>query len=1018
MNTLPLRVKLGNLSAQQALQAVHEGLGQLLAHEQASLSEAIQASGLPATEPLFSTLLNFRHSAGNSDGLAHHWPGLQVLEVSESATFVIDLAVDDEGDALGLSVEVDGRLDPGLPCRLMRDALAQLLQSLPQPRRPMLATPLLTGGEVSIGPAGVASATPPALHGAALFHEAARRHPQAPAVCDGERRLSYEELARAVEQRAEQLARALAPWAAELAAGREPVIGLALPRSVEVVIWLLALHRAGVAALPMDADLPRARLELMLQDAQALAVVCDPAETGWSLPAWHTLPTGDQPPLRRQPAPGDIAYIIYTSGSTGRPKGVAVAHTALTHLSAARQVQDPLGPGDVVLATSSIGFDIAMGQLLLPLYQGACVVVSPPLPSLDAQALAALLHQHRVTHVDGVPSFYELLLQTEPVPSLKSATLGGERITPQLVRRLRAAWPAVRLLNVYGPTEATIDGTAWMLEPHVELAADAPQVPIGQAMPNYRAYVLDAHWQPVGPGAAGELWLGGPCVARGYLAQPRLTAERFLPDPWGAPGSRMYRTGDRVLRQPDGQLVYLGRRDAQVKLRGQRIELAEIEQHLLGLPAVRRVALRVHRVEGGPEHLLAYLEGEPCSNEALRRHCLASLPASMCPSGFVWLEAMPLTPNGKLDLAALPVPEAGLLRGSSAPLQPPRTELERRLHALWLAVLGPIELGVDDHFWDVGGHSLALLRLQASLAPALGRSLPLRALFEHSTIAAQAAALDAPSDAAVDAEGLLPLRRAEAGNQQPAWFAIYPYGGTSLCYTELARALPPGPAVWGLQAPGLEPGEQALDSLPALARHAIAQMRRVQPSGSLHLLGFSLGGLIGLEIMRQLEARGEAPTRLALLDSPLPGLPGDPLGDDDEAGLIADVARGLVPPGADGRWPDTLAGLHQALSAALPEPSMLGLDDTRRLLDVSRGMLAAARAFQPTWRPGPQQHLVQVQAADDPRGSVDWQAWLGRALPTLRLPARHESLLEAATARTLGPWLGTRITPSGDLPHA
>ncbi|WP_170316789.1 non-ribosomal peptide synthetase [Acrocarpospora corrugata] len=563
----------------------------------------------------------------------------------------------------------------------------------------------------------------------AMFTAQVLAAPDALALVCGPDRLTYAELDRRVTD-----------LAARIPAGRGDLVAIQLPRSTELLVALLAVQRAGAAYVPLDPEYPPARLAFVLDDsgAQPLAPQSEPAapplapQTAQRL-ATRAVPTA--PPLapraeatapKSPPSPEDPAYVLYTSGSTGLPKGVTVPHSALANLLAAMAAHLGSGPGDVWLAATSLSFDISALELYLPLVSGGTVVLAE---SNDAPGLARLIRAECVTHAQATPSGWRALLDTGFRDPALVALAGGEALPAALARELR---PRVgRLVNVYGPTETTIWSTAW------EVPADPGEIRIGSPIGGTRCYVVGEHLDPLPIGVPGELLIGGCGVALGYHGRPALTADRFVPDPYGPPGARLYRTGDTVRRRPDGTLEFIGRADNQIKLRGHRIELGEIESVLETVPGVRQAVAAVHG-----EILVAYVVPPPGDQDELRRRLAERLPEYMIPALFAGLDALPLTANGKVDRRALPAPDG--LPGAGRPAYvAPRTDAEELVAEVWSDVLGPGDpIGVHDDFFRIGGHSLMTVRVSVRLAAITGIELPLRTLFARRTVADVATALE------------------------------------------------------------------------------------------------------------------------------------------------------------------------------------------------------------------------------------------------------------------------------------
>ncbi|QNM97394.1 non-ribosomal peptide synthetase [Chitinimonas koreensis] len=730
INTLPLRFDVDGRPVEQAVRDMQALLAELLRHEHASLALAQRCSALPAQAPLFAALLNYRQ------GEAAPEAGIELLAGRARAGYPLTLSVDDLGDAIELTVQAAAPLAPQRVGGFVQAALAALLQALRQaPAGPLDAIDVLPAAERQALQADWDATAMPAaarpVH--RLFEAQAARTPDAPAIDDGERCLSYAEL----NARANRLARRLRAHGV----GPERLAALAVDRSIEMMVGLLAILKAGGAYLPLDPAYPPERLARMLDQAGPVCLLA-PEALAARLPATG-LPRLDAAVVPDE-ADGNLdgaddaaalAYVIYTSGSTGVPKGVMVEHRQLanlwTALEAAIYRRHPACRR--VGVNAPLAFDSAVKQWL-QLLSGRTLVLVPAEVRLDGAALRDFAAEQRIDALDCTPSQLGLLLdaglgRAAGAPAVLLA--GGEPIGPALWQRL-AGLPATASYNVYGPTECTVDSTA------ARVAADEPPH-IGRAVANARVYLLDAQRRPVPVGTAGEIHIGGAGVARGYLGQPALTAERFLADPFGPPGARMYRTGDLARRLPGGALEYLGRNDFQLKIRGFRIEPGEIEARLAEVAGVREVAVLAREdAVPGDLRLVAYFTGAATA-EALRRHAAGQLPPYMAPAAYVRLDAFPLTPNGKLDRRALPAPDgAAYARRDHAA---PQGETETALAALWAELLGLDRVGRHDNFFELGGHSLLAVSLIARMRQA-GLPADVQALFTAPTLAELAARIE------------------------------------------------------------------------------------------------------------------------------------------------------------------------------------------------------------------------------------------------------------------------------------
>ncbi|MFJ6902841.1 amino acid adenylation domain-containing protein [Streptomyces griseoluteus] len=603
------------------------------------------------------------------------------------------------------------------------------------------------------------------------FAAQARRTPEAPAVVAGAHTLSYRELA----EGAGELAGALSGWGV----GAEDGVGVLVDRSAAVVTATLGAVGAGAAYVPMDAAWPAGRLDRVAGTARVRALVVDAAnaDADWVTERAAALPVlvvdergallrgaPERPGTPRAVERGDrLAYVMFTSGSTGLPKGVGVTHDDVLALAADSAWRE--GVSDAVLMHSAYVFDASTFEIWVPLLNGGRVVVAPP-GGLEPRVLRETTRRYGVTALFLTTSLFNLVADTDPAAfaGLRLVSTGGEAAAPGLAQRVAEAAPGTRVLNVYGPTETTTFATR-----HQVTAGTSGVPPIGRPLDGMNAYVLDDRLRPVPPGVVGELYVSGRGVARGYLGRARLTATRFVADPYDADGARMYRTGDLARWTAGGDIEYAGRVDGQVKLRGFRIEPAEIENTLLTDPAVRSARVLVREDVPGDPRLVGYVVPEPgtaTDAAALARTVGRALPAYMVPSAFVLLDALPLNANGKLDHRALPAPRAAAAAGRA-----PRTAHEEVLAGLFADVLGVDAVGMDDDFFALGGHSLLATRLTARVRTALGAELDLRTLFEHPTVASLAAVLDTsgaarPALVPQDRPGTVPLSFA----QQRLWF--------------------------------------------------------------------------------------------------------------------------------------------------------------------------------------------------------------------------------------------------------
>jgi len=764
-----------------------------------------------------------------------------------------------------------------------------------------------------------------------LFAAQTRRSPHATAVIDGTRHLSYFEL--------DQAADSLAAVLQQRGVVTEAVVGVALHRSLETVVAAWAILKAGGVYLPLDPSYPARRLSYMLHDSRATLVITEQGVASLlpdDLPRLYVeerVPKATPSPTNL--TPDHLSYIIYTSGSTGEPKGVAISHASAANLSFARGAgHDPIGPGDRVVAASSVGFDVSVGQLLLPLLAGACVVIAPDLRALSAEEFWALLATQRVTHINSVPSFFDSVLDAAAQQDglcLERVMLGGEALSGALCRRIRATLPRAQLFNIYGPTEACIEATAYRIED--EFDDSLASVPIGRPHANYRAYVLDDYLNPQPVGVPGELYLGGAGLARNYVGQPGLTAERFVADPFGLPGARLYRTGDRALWRPDGTLLFLGRRDEQLKIRGFRIEPGEIEAVLLKHPQIAHAAV-IPRTDGQAAPILvAYVVpvGKTPEIAALREFLAQALPAHMIPAAFVGLSALPINANGKLDRKMLPA--AGQGTALSQDYEAPQGEEESAIARVWQTLLKVPRVGRHDDFFALGGYSLLVARVVETLKTAFGRPIPMALIYRAPTPAQLAAAIR-QIRSADRWKHLVPLN--EGGSGSPL-FCLNGFDGAVDPYLHIARLLYPSVPVYGLEVESTGDDAELRATLASRMDLYEKEIRIVQPVGPYRLCGYSFGGAEAYDLACRLEAAGEEVT-LILLDTYRPSLSLD---------VLSWVPRYLQRIIETVRSKDLHRAAAQKMQRLFTDKQQRGVTGKDKNLETALARLAARRKYSP-----------------------------------------------------------------------
>ncbi|HEU4964844.1 MAG TPA: amino acid adenylation domain-containing protein [Bacilli bacterium] len=904
VNTLVLRHRLSDeMSFRELLQQVREETLEAYAHQDVPFEKVVEVLQ-PVRDLSYSPLFQVMFALQNAPFGDMAWPSLTVEPLEANTTtakFDLTLTMVEGDDGLAATMEYNSDLFDAETIERMMDRFAVLLASLAQGAdRPLSALPLLDEAAeqelLQIGRGAEQAVPQEPLH--AGFERQARQTPDRVALVAGKERLTYREL----NERANRLAHRLLTHAQ--GSKTDEVVALCLERSVEMVVAMLAVLKAGKAYLPLDPSLPPDRLQFMIEDAGVtLLLTASDLDKSLNLDAELCLlidqasfDTESAADPQRVVQPEDLAYVIYTSGSTGQPKGVMIPHRAIVNHMGWMQAAYPLTAEDRVLQKTPYGFDASVWEFYAPLLAGAQLVMAEPGGHQDPRYLVQAVRDWEITRLQLVPTMLHAMLEEPELAecrTLQHVFCGGEALSPELVDRFHEQMQGrVRLTNLYGPTEACIEVTAWDCRPNATMRT----VPIGRPITNLRAYVLDGAGRPVPTGVPGELFLAGAGLARGYLNRPDLTAASFLPDPFavatdaaGAGASepaRMYKTGDLVRYLADGSLEYLGRIDHQVKIRGYRIELGEIETRLLRHPSVREAVVVARRDDRGTHQLVAYVV--PAADaflqaEDVRRDLRAELPDYMVPAACVFLPSLPLLVNGKVDRKALPAPDAS--NGDEGRYVAPRDHVELTLARLFEEVLGVERVGVHDDFFARGGHSLLAVRLLAQMREAFGCDLSLPTLFQQGTVENLAQALR-NQDGTGKRSSLVQLR----GGANAPFYAVHPVGGTAMPYQELARRLEEGQPFYGLEAYGLETDQEPLTSIEELATRYLTDIRAVQPHGPYLLGGWSLGGVIAYEMAQQLRAAGEEVAMLALFDSvaPVPGQQADSV---SEQGVLSRFAQ-------------------------------------------------------------------------------------------------------------------------------
>lgn len=994
------------------------------------LVEVLNPARSRATHPLFQIMLAFQNTPDAELHLPDMESSLRINSVG-SAKFDLTLEISEDRLADGTPNGMEGLLEYSTDlfkretAQALADRLMRLLEAAESDPDEQIGNLDILAPEERSSMVTDWQSVSEKIPQACLpeqFEKLAALRPDAIAVVYEDQALSYAEL----NERANRLARMLISEGV----GPEQFVALALPRSLEMAVGLLAVLKAGAAYLPLDPDYPADRIAFMLKDAQPAFIMTN-TKAANHIPPVENVPkiVLDDPELaeklntypaenpknkdRTQPlSPLNTAYVIYTSGSTGVPKGVMIPHQNVTRLFAATEHWFRFSSDDIWTMFHSYAFDFSVWEIWGPLLHGGRLVIVPHHVSRSPEAFLRLLVKEGVTVLNQTPSAFYQFMQAEreqtdlgQALSLRYVIFGGEALELSRLEDWYNRHPENRpqLINMYGITETTVHVS--YIELDRSMAALRANSLIGCGIPDLGVYVLDERLQPVPPGVAGELYVSGAGLARGYLGRPGLTSERFIADPFGPPGTRMYRTGDVARLRADGSLDYVGRADHQVKIRGFRIELGEIEAALVQHPQLEDAAVIVREDQPGDKRLAAYVipSEETFDTAELRRYAAERLPDYMVPAAFVTMKELPLTPNGKLDRKALPAPDfAAAVTGRG-----PRTPQEEILCDLFMEVLHLPRVGIDDRFFDLGGHSLLAVQLMSRIREALGVELSIGNLFEAPTVAGLAERLEmGSSQSALDV--LLPLR---TSGDKPPLFCVHPAGGLSWCYAGLMTNIGTDYPIYGLQARGIGQREELPKQLDDMAADYIKQIRTVQPKGPYHLLGWSLGGNVVQAMATQLQNQGEEVSLLVMLDAyPNHFLPIKEAPDDEEA-LIALLALGGYDPDSLGEKPLDFEAAIEILRrdgsalASLDETVILNLKNT---YVNSVGILGS---YKPKTFRGNVLFFRSTIIPEwfDPIEPDSWKPYINGQIEQIDIDCRHKDLCQPEPLAQIGKVLAVKL---------
>ena len=960
-----------------------------------------------------------RHEAGSSlfDVIVNYIPATGTISLGEARVannhfsdgFYTPLSVGMRETHDGMAAKLTIAFDPGLVEREDGERLAKCLHFL-------LTNPIDLSQQV-IGKIPIISDTerhhllielndndvtlPADATLASLCALQSERTPHAIAVTCGTKSITYAQL----HAKAEKLAGHLR------AAGLGPdiIAAVALPRDIDLIVALLAIHKAGGAYLPLDLALPGERIAYMIADAQAQLIVTTKQE-GAHLPPTDAAPVymedlhsaPDGPIGLGAAKPENLAYVIYTSGSTGLPKGVAIEHRNAVNLVLFHTGR--IAPGDLggILFSSSLSFDASIDEIFVSLVCGGrLIIVETPLSLPSAPARDA------VRVLEAAPSVFEALLRVGGFdPGDRLIRFGGEPLSRALVDRLFAAAPRVRIENSYGPTETTVDATIATLR-----RDDKGEPSIGKGLWNTKLYVLDKNGELLPKGAKGELYIGGAGVARGYLNQPELTAERFVNNPFGE--GRLYRTGDVVRWRQDGELDFFRRADDQVKINGLRIELGEIEQQLETMPEIAQAIAVIHSDERGAKRIFAFAVAQDGKHRpdtlAVNRHLQEKLPKYMIPAALTWVEKFPLTASGKLDRKALQLP---VWRSSEKAYRAPSNRDEASLARIWSDVLGMPKIGVDEDFFELGGTSLQAVMIFAKISRVHSFDLPAATMARAPTIAQQAAVLQ-EMWRTNDRSLLVTFR--EKGEGPPLFF-IHGGGGGVMYVSNLMQDLRCPNPIYGLHAPPLDGGARLPRRIEEFSARYIREIRKIQPCGPYHIAGYSGGGTIAYEMARLLRQSGDIVAFLGLIETttiryrgntvPVPAEtpPSITGGDDTFFQTVKRAYRNARKTITKIKY-ETPNKIRHALGIAIPHAERDGF--------FMRWFAKAETLYRPQPYPGPITLFARKETADLYKSQ--WARLAGHELIIRELPVdRHLGIVALPTSRFLAAQIDARLNDQGD----
>jgi amino acid adenylation domain-containing protein len=1017
----------GDLPFRELLARVRATILEAYTHKDVPFSELVEIAKVERDwhrNPLFQHSFIFLNLAEWHNSGGNDFEALDIEHIDydpEVSRFDTTLTIWEVGDSFRAYIEYDSDLYRETDMARFADHYRNLLTAIAaQPDLPIGRLDMLGAAERS----GIVEARNqtcrdyPRESIAALFAAQAARTPSATAACFHDGELSYA----ALERRANRLAhvmigRGLMPGA--------PVAVL-LDAGLDMVVAILAVLKAGGVYVPLNPDQPADRLTFILRDT-GTALLLSTAALAERLPAWDgavlcldsersTVGDAEDSAPAIATAADDPAYIVYTSGSTGQPKGIVIPQRGVVRLVFNTNYIE-FRCGDRVAQANNFAFDATTFELWGALLHGGTLVQIERADLLAPASLAALIREQAIDVMLLTTAVFNHLAQACPdaFAPLRYLLFGGETASAASVRAVLAAGAPRHFIHAYGPSESTVIATAHEIH---AVADDATTISIGQPIANTTTYILNAQGEPVADGIAGELCIGGDGLALGYLNRPDLERQRFIPDPFSnSPGARLYRSGDWVRAGADGAIEFIGRTDNQVKIRGFRIEPDEVNHCLSQHPAVSDSIVIVAEAPGLGRHMVAYavVDGDTDGTE-LKRYLAARLPAYMLPAAVMILDRLPLNTNGKIDRRALPDVAAALQSMAAADYSPPTTPTEQRLAAIWADILERPRIGIHDNFFELGGHSLLAVRLSTAVEKSFGQSLPVAALFRYPTVAGLAQYLDTEQPSSWS-----PVVALQILGEQPPLLCVPGAGGHPYYLWELAQALGEGQPFYGLQPPGAEGDAEPLHTMDALVTFFLDALNQTGFKPPFYLAGHSSGGHIALALALALEQRGHAVPGLVLLDVEAPGQVAEYHFAEADISFEDWETLGALVPHVQSvkqrlgeRLPlslDTLAGLggeaalqyvSEAYRTAKILPPDAGIDQIRRMTEISSCTMRAVRAFRPAAQYQGRALLLRAEAGESDSGdrmARGWQAHCARSVEIHSIPGNHLTMLNSPHVR-------------------